>query len=101
MLVQLLRANSPVMNEFVEILTNKIAMTIVHSKRFKNPLAVLKKGRVPLGGKIEEIYVQPCYRYNFDGTGADLLTVNAPDVKVLYHEMNRQGKYSVTISNRD
>lgn len=90
----------PVMNEFVDILTNKIAMTIVHSKRFKNPLAVLKKGRVPLGGKIEEIYVNPAIGTTFDGTGADLLTVNAPDVKVLYHEMNRQGKYSVTISKQ-
>ena len=38
-----------VQNEFLALLINKIAMTIVHNKTAANPLAILKRGGVPLG----------------------------------------------------
>lgn len=85
-------------NEFLDALVNKIAMQIVHNKTFRNPLAVLKKGSVPLGRNIEEIYTNPATGTVFDATGADLLARNLPDVKTIYHTMNRQGKYKATVS---
>lgn len=85
-------------NEFLSALVNKVAMTIVHNKTFKNPLAILKKGTVPLGKNIEEIYTNPVTGTVFDATGSDLLSRNIPDTKAIYHTMNRQGKYKVTIS---
>lgn len=85
-------------NEFLDALVNKIAMQIVHNKTFKNPLAILKKGTVPLGRNIEEIYINPATGVQFDPTGADLLARALPDTKTIYHAMNRQGKYKVTIS---
>ena len=85
-------------NEFLSALVNKVAMTIVHSKTFKNPLSVLKKGGVPLGKNIEEIFTNPATSEVFDPTGATLLNRNIPDVKAIYHSMNRQGKYKVTVS---
>ena len=88
----------PVENEFLSALVNKIAMTIVHNKTFRNPLAVLKKGNLPLGRNIEEIYTNPATGTIYDATGADLLARNLPDTKTIYHTMNRQGKYKVTVS---
>ena len=85
-------------NEFLSALVNKVAMTIVRNKTFKNPLAVLKKGGVPLGRNIEEIYTNPATGTIFDPTGKDLLTRAIPDTKAIYHAMNRQGKYKVTIT---
>lgn len=85
-------------NEFLDALVNKIAMQIVHNKTFKNPLAILKKGTVPLGRNIEEIYTNPATGMAFDPSGADLMARNMPDVKTIYHRMNRQGKYKVTVS---
>lgn len=85
-------------NEFLSALVNKIALTIVHNKTFRNPLAVLKKGSVPLGRNIEEIYTNPVTGTIYDATGADLLSRNVPDTKAIYHSMNRQGKYKVTIT---
>lgn len=85
-------------NEFLSALVNKIAMTIVHNRTFRNPLAVLKKGNVPLGRNLEEIYTNPVTGTVFDPTGADLLARNIPDTKAIYHSMNRQGKYKTTIS---
>ena len=86
-------------NEFLNALVNKIAMTIVRNKTFRNPLAVLKKGAMPLGKNIEEIYTNPVTGTIYDPTGTDLLARNIPDTKVIYHAMNRQGKYKTTISH--
>lgn len=91
-------AYQPTENEFLSALVNKIAMTMVHNKTFRNPLAVLKKGSIPLGRNIEEIYTNPATGTTFDATGADLLARNLPDTKTIYHAMNRQGKYKVTVS---
>lgn len=88
----------PTENEFLNTLVNKIAMQIVHNKTFRNPLAVLKKGTVPLGRNIEEIYTNPATGMQYDPNGATLLNVANPDTKTIYHAMNRQGKYKVTIS---
>lgn len=85
-------------NEFLSALVNKIAMTIVRNKTFKNPLAVLKKGGVPLGRNIEEIYTNPATGTTFDPTGAKLLERSIPDTKAIYHSMNRQGQYKATVS---
>lgn len=85
-------------NEFLNALVNKIAMTIVRNKTFKNPLSVLKKGGVPLGRNIEEIYTNPAKGTTFDPTGADLLKRQIPDTKAIYHSMNRQGKYKATVT---
>lgn len=91
-------SNAATENEFLSVLVNKIAMQIVHNKRFKNPLAVLKKGSIPLGRNIEEIYTNPVTGTVYDATGADLLKREIPDVKTIYHTMNRQGKYKATVS---
>ena len=85
-------------NEFLSALVNKVAMTIVRNKTFRNPLAVLKKGGVPLGRNIEEIYTNPATGTAFDPTGAKLLERSLPDTKAIYHSMNRQGQYKATVS---
>lgn len=84
-------------NEFLSALVNKVAMQMVHNKTFRNPLAVLKKGGVPLGKNIEEIYTNPATGTIYDPSGANLLATNLPDTKAIYHKMNRQGMYKVTV----
>lgn len=85
-------------NEFLSALVNKVAMTIVRNKTFNNPLSVLKKGGVPMGRNIEEIYTNPATGTTFDATGAKLLERSLPDTKAIYHSMNRQGMYKATVS---
>lgn len=85
-------------NEFLSALVNKVAMTIVRNKTFKNPLAILKKGSVPLGRNIEEIYTNPATGTTYDATGSKLMNRAIPDTKAIYHSMNRQGQYKATIS---
>jgi uncharacterized protein YjdB len=90
-----------IQNEFVKSLVNRIAFTIVHNKTLKNPLAVLKKGTMPLGSDIQEIFTNMAKDAGYDRSGSKLLTVTKPDVKALYYRVNREGQYPVTIYQTD
>jgi len=89
----------PTTNEFLSGLVNRVAFTEVSNRRFKNPLAMLKKGIKPYGTDIEEIYTNPVSAVAFDGSEvSDMLNVKKPDTKTIFHRMNRQDKYPVSIS---
>ena len=94
-------AYQPMLNEFIGNLINRIALTIVRNKSFSNPLSVFKKGSVPLGTDIQEIYTNPAnaesYEYS-DSAMAKLLTITDPDTKVAYYRRNRQDLFTKTIS---
>lgn len=88
-----------VTNEFLSALVNRIAFTHVSNRRYKNPLAILKQGGKPYGTDVEEIFTNPVSAVTFNGSDTeDMLKVTKPDVKTIYHRMNRQDKYPVSIS---
>lgn len=87
-----------VANEFIGALLNMIIKQVIHTKLFSDPLKSLKKGKKPLGDTVEEIYTNFLKAKQFDPSGNELLARNLPDVKAVYHRMNRQDKYKVTIS---
>lgn len=90
--------NIMVANEFMTTLLNKLVKSVVHTKRFSNPLKALKKGKKPLGDTIEEIYNNFLKGVEYDPTGANLLTRTLPDTKTVYHRMNYKMKYPVTVN---
>jgi hypothetical protein len=87
-----------IQNEFLNALVYRIAMSIIQNKIAKNPLAPLKKGSVPLGSDIQEIFTNMAKDNGFDGTGSKLLTKTTPDVKTLYHRIARKGQYPVSVT---
>lgn len=91
----------PIQNEFLKALVNRIAFSVIINKTAKNPLAVLKKGTIPLGSDIQEIFTNMAKDTGYDRTGSKLLTVTTPDTKVLYYRLNREGQYPVTIYQSD
>ena len=87
-------------NEFLSAFVNRIAFEEVSNRRFRNPLAVLKKGGKPFGSDVLEIYTNPVSAVTFNGSATDdMLKVTKPDTKTMYHRMNRQDKYPVSISD--
>ena len=90
--------NAVVTNEFIGTLLNMIIKQVIHNKLFSDPLKSLKKGKKPLGDTVEEIYANFLKAKQYDPTGVELLKRELPDVKAVYHRMNRQDKYKVTIS---
>ena len=94
-------AYQPMLNEFVTNLINRIALTIVRNKSYNNPLAIFKKGSLPLGTDIQDIFTNPAEaeRYEYSNTAmAKLLSITDPDTHVAYYRRNRQDLYTKTIS---
>ena len=90
--------NAVVTNEFMSTLLNMIIKQVIHAKLFSNPLKMLKKGKKPLGDTIEEIYTNFIKADVYEQTGANLLQRKLPDTKTVFHRMNRQDKYKVTVN---
>ena len=95
--------NIMVANEFMSTLLNKLVKSVVHTKRFENPLKTLKKGKKPLGDTIEEIYNNfiKGETFNREGGANELMKRTLPDTKAVYHRTNHRMKYPVTVSRED
>ena len=88
-------------NKFLNALVNKIAMQVVETKMYSNHLAQLKTGKMPLGDTVESLYVNPSLGEEFDpnSTTKSLFTRKKPDVKAIYHTINRQKQFTVTVNH--
>lgn len=97
-------AYQPMLNEFVNNLINRIGLTIVRNKTFSNPLSILRKGSMPLGTDIQDLYENPAEaeQYELSNTAmAKLLTITDPDTHVAYYRRNRKDLYTKTISREN
>lgn len=90
--------NVQVANEFVSTLLNKLIKTVVHSKKFNNPLAPLKKGKKPLGDTIEEVYNNFIKADQDAFNGQKLFERALPDTKTVFHRMNLELQYPITVN---
>lgn len=90
-------------NEFCEALINKIGKTILESKLFSNRLARFKQGTVLHQQDVEEIFIEMAKAEGaYDPTGPNPLgRREGPDVKAIYHRMNRQDVYVISIGDID
>lgn len=88
-------------NEFLSALVNRIALVIITSKMYSNPLSVLKKGVLEVGETVEEIFVNLAKPFTFDPVEAEekLYKREIPDVKSAFHILNYKKFYKVTISD--
>lgn len=100
---------SSLRNMFVNTLVQRIGFEFIHNKRYNNPLARFKKGSTPLGGIVEEIGTNPVESQGFssdgyirtpDGQVLTPLNKRTPDTKVLYHTINREDQYPISISRQ-
>lgn len=97
-------AYQPQLNEFVSNLINRIYLTIIENKSYNNPLSIFKKGSVPLGTDIQELYTNPATaeEYELSNTAmADILAITVPDTHVAYYRRNRRDKYKRSISREE
>lgn len=90
-------------NEFCEALVNKIGKTILENKLFQNKLARFKLGALTTAQDVEEIFIEMASAegsYNAEGPNP-LGRRTPPDVKVIYHRLNRQDYYAVSVGDID
>ena len=97
-------------NTFIESLIHKIGLTLLQTKSFKNKLARFKSGSILTEQDIEEIWVDQfrTAEGSYDKNGGmesggihPFKRRSYNDVKVMYHRMNRQDKYVISIGMVD
>lgn len=86
-------------NEFVTALIDRIALVVIKHKTLTNPLAKFKRGMMPFGYTVEEIYtdITKGKRYDPQDSESTVWKREIPDVKVFFHQRNRQDFYEQTI----
>lgn len=88
-------------NEFLNALINRIALTVINSKLYRNPWSVFKRGILALGESIEEIFVNIAQPFKYDPAVAEskVFQREIPDVRAAFHYLNYQKFYKQTIQN--
>lgn len=88
-------------NEFIDTLVNRIALVLITSRSYSNPLAWAKRGYLELGETVEEIFVEMAKAHPFDPDVAEseVFKREIPDVKTMFHMINVKAFYKQTVSN--
>lgn len=96
---QAITSQKNIMNDFLNALINKVALTAIRVRMFNNPLAKLKQGNGrPLGNTIEELFINPATDQGYSTDNNLLLKTTKSDGKACYFGLNRQSTYAVTIN---
>lgn len=93
--------NQTVQNEFITSLVDRIGLTIIKQVQLQNPLAKFKKGQMPQGRTIEEVFTDITKAKKYDPEDAEdtVFKRTIPNVSTLFHERNRQDRYDQTIQD--
>lgn len=91
---------APRRNQFISALVNRIGMVRFNYMLFKNPWAWAKRGKLEMGETIEQIWIDLAKVYNYDPKESEtrVLKREKPDVKAMYHSINCQSLYKITVS---
>jgi hypothetical protein len=96
-----LQTSQAVQNAFVTALVDRIGLVVVKRASLENPLKQFKKGQLPQGRSIEEIFTDITNEQLYDPADAEntLFKRSIPNVRTIFHDMNRQGVFKQTISD--
>jgi hypothetical protein len=88
-------------NEFLDALVNRISLVMISNKMAKNKLGIFKKGMLEYGSDIEEVFTDIINAQPFDVDTAEneVFRRNKPNVSSIFHRVNREDFYKVTIED--
>lgn len=94
---------TPNFNEFIDVLLNKVGLTIGKVQTWNDKLAIFKRGPLERGESIEEIHYGLAKAKDYDpsrnSSEADVWGQEPNDVQAVYHKQNRREKFKVTIND--
>lgn len=96
-----LQMSQSVQNAFITSLIDRIGLVVVKQASLENPLKKFKKGQLPQGRSIEEIFTDITTEQKYNPADAEntVFKRTIPNVKTLFHDLNRQGVYKQTVSD--
>jgi hypothetical protein len=96
-----LQMSQVVQNAFITSLVDRIGLVVINQASLENPLKKFKRGALTQGRSIEEVFtdIVQAQKYDPDGAESTVFKRSIPNVKTLFHELNRQDFYEQTISD--
>lgn len=97
----------PVLNRFLPYLVNTIAFTKINKMYFTNPLAFAKRGQIPFGYTIQDLWVDvaTAHQYNPNANTTEeavsFIKTEIPNVMSVFHNRNREQFYKRTIYEQE
>lgn len=85
-------------NEFIETLVQRIGLTLFRQNSFQNKLKPLKTGAMAYGGVVQEVGADLITAKAYDASDTNVFGADKPDVKTIYHSVNRRDKYSLRLN---
>lgn len=89
--------NNAYLNQFMDVLVNRIAYTYVHTMEWQNPLVVFKRQKLNYGTTTQEIALNWVKAHAYKDDVESLLRFHRPEGDVAYHTQNRMDKYPISI----
>lgn len=89
--------NNAYLNQFMDVLVNRVAYTYVHNLEWQSPLAVFKRQKLNYGTTIQEIALNWVKAHAYKDDVESLLRLHRPEGDVAYHSQNRMDKYPISI----
>lgn len=98
---QALLQSQTLQNNFIISLVDRIGLVVVRAIHLENQLKKFKKGAMPLGRTIEEIFTDITKAQKYDPEDAEntVFKRTIPNVHTLFHEKNREDVYPQTIQD--
>lgn len=95
----------PMMNEFMDQLVGVVGEQLVRSWSWNNPLARFKRASMRYGATLEEIQTglvkAKRFKSNNEISTDEIFGKDGLDYKTLYHTLNRQDMYKVTVTEAE
>lgn len=84
-------------NEFFQALVDRIGSVVIKALSYENPLAIFKSEIFEFGDKLEEIYVHPAVKEQFNAKdGVSPFKFADTAIEVFYHSLNNENLYERT-----
>mgnify|MGYP004502950811 CR=1 FL=1 len=94
----LLQENSLLWNEFIQVLVQRIGLTLFRTNSFENRLKPFKTGAMAYGGVVQEIGANLIKAKAYDPNDTNVFGAEKPDVKAFYHSVNRRDRYDLRLN---
>lgn len=94
----LLQENSILWNEFIQVLVQRIGLTLFRTNSFENRLKPFKTGAMAYGGVVQEIGANLIKAKAYDPNDTNVFGAAKPDVKAIYHSVNRRDRYDLRLN---
>lgn len=92
--------NRMYLNQFIDVLVNRIGMTRIQSQIWDNPWAYMKKGNLPYGSTVQDIGLHWIKAHSYEDVQEidNILKIHRPEIEAAYYTIDRRDQYPISVN---